>query len=246
MLTVFFAAFGLGMLLNAAPGAIFAETVKVGVRGGFRPALAVQIGSLVGDVLWAVLGLAGIGLLLQLDALRVPVGLAGVAYLLWLSYDSWREAGTQFAVDAQTSPGEMRRALRSGVLLSITNPQNIAYWAALGSALGAVGVAEPSMADYGVFFAGFMAAAIVWSFVCAALVDRVFRRAGMRWAALTYRACAVAFLILALSSLRDVLSTRRDVATEPTSSIERRPMSFPALAVVGTPVAGSESFGCVA
>ena len=215
MLTVFFAAFGLGMLFNAAPGAIFAETVKVGVRGGFRPALAVQIGSLVGDVLWAVLGLAGIGLLLQLDALRVPIGLAGVAYLLWLSYDSWREAGTRFAVDARTSPNEVRRALRSGVLLSITNPQNIAYWAALGSALGAVGVAEPSIVDYGVFFAGFMAAAIVWAFVCAALVDRVFRRAGMRWAALTYRACAVAFLLLALSSLRNTLS---DASHEPASS----------------------------
>jgi len=246
MLTVFLAAFGLGMLFNAAPGAIFAETVKVGVRGGFRPALAVQVGSLVGDVLWAVLGLAGIGLLLQLDALRVPIGLAGVAYLLWLSYDSWREAGTQFAVDAQTSPGEVRRALRSGVLLSITNPQNIAYWAALGSALGAVGVAEPSMADYGVFFGGFMSAAIVWAFVCAALVDRVFRRAGMRWAALTYRACAVAFLVLALSSLRDVLSTRQDAATEPPPGMERPLTSYPELTRAGTPLPVRDSFGFTA
>ena len=218
---MFLAAFGLGMLFNAAPGAIFAETVKVGVRGGFRPAFAVQVGSLVGDVLWAVPGLAGVGLLLQLDALRVPIGLAGVAYLLWLSYDSWREAGTRFAVDAEPAPGEVRRALRSGVLLSITNPQNVAYWAALGSALGAVGVAEPSMTDYGTFLAGFMAAAIVWSFVCAALVDRVFRRAGMRWATLTYRSCAVAFLVLALASLRDVLSTVRGRTTEVVSGIER-------------------------
>lgn len=222
MPTVFLAAFGLGLLFSAAPGAIFAETVKVGVRGGFRPALAVQIGSLVGDALWAVLGLAGVGLLLQLEQLRIPIGLAGVAYLLWLSQDSWREAGTQFKVDSDGARQNIRQAARSGVLLSITNPQNIAYWAAIGSAMGAVGVAEPSPIDYGIFFAGFMSSSIVWAFFCAALVDRVFRRAGMRWAALTYRACAIAFLLLALSSLRDVLSTskRNDVA-EPLSAIER-------------------------
>lgn len=55
------------------------------LRGGFRPALAAQIGSLAGDALWAVLGLAGIGLLLQLEALRVPVGIAGALHLLWLA-----------------------------------------------------------------------------------------------------------------------------------------------------------------
>ncbi len=49
MTTLFFAALLLGFLFNAAPGAVFAETIKVGVRGGFKPALAVQLGSLLGD-----------------------------------------------------------------------------------------------------------------------------------------------------------------------------------------------------
>ena len=82
MLALFLTAFALGLLFNAAPGAVFAETIKVGVRGGFRPAFAVQLGSLAGDALWALLGLVGVGLLLQLEAVRLPVGLAGVAYLL--------------------------------------------------------------------------------------------------------------------------------------------------------------------
>ena len=85
------------------------------------------------------------------------------------------------------------------MVLSLTNPQNLAFWAALGSAMGAVGVAEPSTADYATFFAGFMVSSVAWAFACAALVDRVFRRAGARWAAPTYRACAIAFLLLALS-----------------------------------------------
>ena len=208
MTSLLLAAFVLGLLFNAAPGAVFAATVKQGVRGGFRPALAVQLGSLAGDALWAVLGLLGVGLLLQLDAIRVPVGLAGVAYLLWLSLVSWRSANEEFTVDEGHAPDASGEALRSGVVLSLTNPQNIAYWAALGSAMGVVGIAEPTTGDYALFFAGFMLSSIVWSFACAALVDRVFRRAGARWAALTYRACAIAFLLLALSSLRGTLTTR--------------------------------------
>lgn len=83
-MSVLISAFVLGLVFNAAPGAVFAETVRRGATGGFRPALAVQIGSLVGDATWALLGLLGVGLLLQLDLLRWPVGLAGAAYLLWL------------------------------------------------------------------------------------------------------------------------------------------------------------------
>ncbi|HWP19413.1 MAG TPA: LysE family transporter [Burkholderiaceae bacterium] len=205
MLTLFAAALVLGFVFNAAPGAVFAETVRQGVRGGFRPAFAVQIGSLVGDALWAVLGLAGVGLLLQNPALRTPIGVAGVAYLVWLAWDAWKAANQEFSVQRgpMVSP---RKALRAGVLLSVTNPQNIAYWAAVGSAMGAVGVEQPAAGDYAVFFAGFMTSSVLWCFICAALVDRVFRGVGRQWARWTYRACAVAFLVLALSSLRDLMA----------------------------------------
>jgi chemosensory pili system protein ChpE/L-lysine exporter family protein LysE/ArgO len=207
MLLLLTSAFLLGLVFNAAPGAVFAETVRQGVRGGFRPAFAVQLGSLVGDATWAVLGLLGVGLLMQLQALRVPVGLASVAYLLYLSWDAWRAADREFHVDtaATVSGAGQGRALRAGVTLSLTNPQNIAYWAALGSAMGAVGVQHPQPADYALFFAGFMAASVVWSFVCAAAVAALFRRAGRRWATVTYRLCAVAFLLLALAALRDLM-----------------------------------------
>lgn len=205
MTMLFVSAFFLGLIFNAAPGAVFAETVRQGVRGGYRPALAVQLGSLVGDALWAVLGLVGIGLLLQLDWLRWPIGVAGTLYLLWLARDSWRAAGAEFSV-AMDAGSAQRTAVRAGVLLSVTNPQNIAYWAALGSAMGAVGVHEPSATDYGVFFAGFMVSSVVWAFVCAAMVDRLFARSGSQWAKLTYRLCAVAFVALALGTLRDLVA----------------------------------------
>ena len=222
MLTTFVTALGLGFVFNAVPGAIFAETVRQGVRGGFRPALAVQIGSLAGDALWAVLGLIGIGLLLQVDALRLPIGVAGAIYLGWLAWDAWRAANQEFSVRLDSGSADTKQALRSGVLLSLTNPQNIAYWAALGSALGAVGISDPRPGDYATFFAGFMTSSLAWSFFCAAMVDRLFRGIGAKWARLTYRACAIAFLALALTSVRDLV--RADTAAKsPPSAMHGKP-----------------------
>lgn len=205
MLTFFASAFLLGLIFNAAPGAVFAETVKQGARGGFKPALAVQIGSLVGDALWALLGLTGVGILLQADALRMPVGIAGVAYLLWLAWDAWRAAGQHLGTRADDAASH-RSALRIGALLSLTNPQNVAYWAAMGSAMGALGVQDPDSTHYTVFFAAFMTSSVLWCFIAATLVDRLFRRANTQWATLTYRLCAAALLALAIGSMRDLMA----------------------------------------
>ena len=209
-LTLLATAFGLGLLFNAAPGPVFAATVQVGVRGGFKPALAVQLGSIVGDGVWAVVGLAGVGVLLQLEALRLSIGAAGIAYLLWLAWQSWRASREEFAVDAPTTPADTRRAWRSGIALSLTNPQNIGYWAAIGSALAALGIDEPTLVDYAVYFAGFMLSSVVWAFLFAALVERVLGGAGVRYARITYLACALAFLGLALVSLRDLWQSTRE------------------------------------
>lgn len=203
MLELFLAALVLGVVFNATPGAVFAETVRHAVRGGFRPAFAVQVGSLAGDATWAVLGLTGVGVLMQSETLRLPIGLAGAAYLLWLAVDAWRAASREFAVDAGATPAGA--PLRAGVVLSMTNPQNVAFWAAIGSALGALGVTEPRAEHYLVFFAGFMTASVAWAVVCAGALAVLFRRASDRWARLTYRLCAIALLALALASLRGVV-----------------------------------------
>lgn len=196
-------AFGLGLLLNAAPGPVFAETVRRGVSGGFRAALAVQAGSIVGDAAWAGIGLVSIALLLRLDVLRVPIGVAGSIYLVWLAFDSWKSAQHEFSL-SPPEPEDHREGLVAGLLLSLTNPQHLAYWAAIGSALGSFGVTHPTFAHYAIFFAGFLASSVVWAFVMSALVDRLFRRIGAKWARFTYRACAIALLALAIAMAREL------------------------------------------
>ncbi len=219
MASVFMAAFLMGLVFNAAPGAVFAETVRRGLRGGFRPALDVQLGSLVGDASWAVLGLAGVGILFQVEVVRLPLGLAGVAYLLWLARAAWKDAEREIAIPSGGEGGTgSAPAMKAGVTLSLTNPQNIAFWAAIGSALGSLGVSEPTPAHYAMFFAGFMLASLVWAFVCAALIVKTLGRASGAWVGLTYRLCALGFVMLALSSLNGLLS-------RPTAAIKERASS---------------------
>lgn len=99
MLSLFVAAFFyLGCCSTPLPARCSRKRCGRGARGGFRPALSVQLGSLAGDALWAVLGLAGVGLLAQAESLRVPVGVAGVLYLLWLAIDSWRAARAELGL----------------------------------------------------------------------------------------------------------------------------------------------------
>ncbi len=217
MITLFLAAFALGLIYNAMPGAVFAETIRYGVTGGFRLALAVQLGSLTGDVLWAVLGLAGVGLLLQLSWLQMPVGIVGVLYLLYLAWVSWQAANREVVLELPPAeiglqPDQMQknesRALKAGMMISLTNPHNLAYWAAIGSALGAVGVQEPRAEHYLVFFLGFMVCALLWCFFCAAMVDWIFRHSNQRWAGITYKVCALAFLFLAVTSLVNLIQAQ--------------------------------------
>jgi chemosensory pili system protein ChpE len=203
---VFATAFALGLVFNAAPGPVFAATVRYGVRGGFRPALEVQLGSLAGDAVWAVLGLAGVGLLAQLESMRVPIAVIGAAYLVYLAWDAWH--ASRQVLPSTPAEDLNGTALRAGALLSLTNPQNIGYWAALTSALGAIGVREPNAAAYATFFAGFMSSSIVWSLIFATIVDSVLGRAGVRWTRITYRICALMFLALALASLRHLWISR--------------------------------------
>ena len=207
MIQILTTAFMLGLVFNAAPGAVFAETIKRSMSGGYREALFLQLGSLVGDALWAILGLLGIGVLLQSPALQLPVAMAGAAYLAYLAWDSWAasnapiQSSASHKANIKTSAKSTQSAARAGVIISATNPQNIAYWAAIGSAFGALGITQPQPLDYALFFSGFMLSSLLWCFFCAALVSKLFGKAGNKWKVITYRLCAIAFFYLACGTL---------------------------------------------
>ena len=200
----FIQAFILGLLFNAAPGVVFTETIKRGINGGFFPALYVQIGSLAGDALWAILGLLGIGILLNIDILKYPLSIIGIIYLIYLAYDSFISSNVKYE-KIVVSKSIKNNALKSGVFLSITNPQNIAYWAALGSSFGALGIAEPQTSHYFIFFFGFISSSILWCFVCALAVEKIFKYTNSIIKKYIFRICTIAFLYLAVGTFYNLI-----------------------------------------
>jgi threonine/homoserine/homoserine lactone efflux protein len=191
MLSVFASALLLGLVFNAAPGAVFAESLRRGIAGGFAPAFAVQIGSLIGDFTWAILGLAGVAALFTLPHVETPLALAGAALLLWLGFQSLRDALSPIPAFDPRAPRH-GDAFAVGAALSLSNPMNVTYWAALGGTITALGVADPGWTAFAVFLAGFMASSLIWCFVCAGFIAWTRRFIGpVAWTTIN-AACAVA------------------------------------------------------
>lgn len=168
MLELFIAAAGLGLLFNATPGAIFAESLRRGLKGGYREALDVQIGSLVGDFVWAALGLLGAAALFKIAYIETPLAVAGAMLLGWLAWQTFNDGlgpVPEFNPDDSATAG--RSSLAVGAAMSLSNPMNITYWAGLGGTITALGVSDPGWTAFAVFLAGFMFSSVAWCFICA-------------------------------------------------------------------------------
>ena len=202
MLAIFLSALVFGLAFCASPGAVFSETLRRGLGGGFRPALLVQLGSLIGDALWALIGLSSLALLLTQDSVRLPLTLASAAYLAWLGTQSLRDSLRAPLADDPAVAQQGRAAFGAGALLSLSNPKNLVFWGALGGALAGIVDGTPSEAQLAVFFAGFMLASLLWCFICAALVDWLRRHTSLLWQRLSYAGCGVLLLVLAGLTLR--------------------------------------------
>ncbi|WP_437879356.1 LysE family transporter [Pseudomonas sp. LRF_L74] len=202
MSAVFIAALLFGFAFCLSPGAVLAETLRRGLKGGFRPALLVQFGSLIGDALWALIGLTGLAALLAHESVRIPLTLLCAAYLAWLGWQSLRDASSEAtAVDLHERPSSSG-AFAAGAALSLSNPKNLVYWGALGSALAGIVDGVPSQAQALMFFAGFMVASLLSCFVSAGLVDVLRRAASPTWHRVSHAICGVMLFILAGLALR--------------------------------------------
>lgn len=206
MTTLFVSAFLLGLVFNAAPGAILSESIRRGLHGGFSPALAVQVGSLVGDALWVVLGLMGAATLVLIPHVQIPLSVAGIALLLYLAYESFRDAVSQMPDLAPVPVMRVdRQALSAGVALSISNPLNIAYWAALGGVIATISGDRPEWHHFAVFIAGFMLSSILWCFFAAGMIAITGQHlSAMMWRGL-HLVCGASLVVIAGDTLRRLL-----------------------------------------
>lgn len=114
-----------------APGTGVIYTLAIGLGQGRWPAIAASLGCTFGIVphlLAAILGLAAV---LHASALLFAVvKYAGVAYLLWLAWQSLKSDGA-LAVHADRSTDTLWRIARRGALINILNPKLSIFFLAL-------------------------------------------------------------------------------------------------------------------
>jgi len=174
--------------MSAPPGPVTMETVRRGLGGGFRPALFVQLGSVIGDLTWCALALLGLAPLVQLAWVRGLLSVAGVAVLVYLGLAGLRDAARPAASPVGAAPAEaagagQAGAFRSGLAISMANPMAVGYWLSVGGALIAAGVAGTTPLQTGTFVGGYLGGTLAWCFILAlavrwgrhALSPRLFR-----------------------------------------------------------------------
>lgn len=91
-----------------------------------------------------------------------------------------------------------------GAAISLANPKNIVYWGALGSALSGIVGAAPSHGQTLMFFAGFMLASVLSCFLIAALVNLLRKNASALWQRISYGACGVVLIYLAVLAAQGI------------------------------------------
>lgn len=198
-----FSSFLLGIAFCAPPGVITAETLRRGLNRGFKPALSVQLGSLIGDATWATLALSGLALIFENGIVRIVLGLLGSLFLSYLAFTAMRDAA-KGGLPRGTTEGA-RGEFLSGVFLSLSNPFNIAFWLGVGSSAVFARVENPQSIHLLFFFFAFMLGAVFWAFLFAALVawgQRYITPAFFRWVNIL---CSVFLAYFAVNLLWRVL-----------------------------------------
>ena len=194
METLFFSAFAMAIAFAMQPGVIGFEAMRRGIAHGWRAALHVELGSLVGDGVWAVIALAGASILFRNPIVTLLLGLFGCGLLLRFAWDAWQASHSDIKIAAV---GDRRsNHFVAGAMLSLSNPQNITAWLGMSGTIIGLGFLNPQPIHLLVFFAGFMTAQVCWCFFFATVVEygrRLITQRTYRW---INRICAAALAYL--------------------------------------------------
>jgi len=118
----------------AIPGPGIFAVVSCALGRGFREALALIVGIIIGDLFYFTLAVLGLAALARsLGGFFLVIKLAGAAYLVWLGLKLWRQPPVVMSLAGETGvpPLGFRRSLLGGLMVTIGNPKTIAFYAGL-------------------------------------------------------------------------------------------------------------------
>ena len=112
------------MVLNITPGADMMYVIASGLRSGPRAGFAAMLGVSTGLSLHVLAAAIGVAALMKANPFALEImRWAGVFWLLWLAYQSFRAAGPQVV----KAPLGVAQSFRGGFFVNILNPKTIIF-----------------------------------------------------------------------------------------------------------------------
>jgi len=111
------------LLVVASPGTGAAVTIATGLSRGARTAAVAALGCTLGIVPHMLAAVTGLAALLHASSLAFEaVKFAGVAYLLYLAWMTWREQGV-LTIEVDGAQRSDWQVIRHAVLVNLLNPK---------------------------------------------------------------------------------------------------------------------------
>lgn len=196
--------FGNGFLLSLSLcleiGLANMAMINLAMQRGFSQGVWLGIGTCVGDLLYAVLAMAGMAVLLQIEWVRWVLWLGGSLVLGYLCVKMLRSALNVRADNLQAAGDQWGRSnlvlFSRGIILAMSSPSAILWFAAVGGAIIARQGAD--MTGAGLFLGGFFTAGVFWACALCLLAAQGGRLLGPRLMKYTYIGSALIFAYFAV------------------------------------------------
>ncbi|WP_158046612.1 LysE family translocator [Skermanella pratensis] len=113
----------MSLIVVASPGTGVLFTLAAGLSRGFRASLIAAFGCTLGIIPHMAAAIMGLAALLHASALAFQIlKYLGVAYLLYMAWNTLREQGA-LSVDKDVTPRSAAQVIVSAVLVNILNPK---------------------------------------------------------------------------------------------------------------------------
>jgi threonine/homoserine/homoserine lactone efflux protein len=111
------------LIVVVTPGTGVLYTLAAGLSHGARASLIAAVGCTLGILPHMLAAITGLAALLHTSALAFDaVRYAGVAYLLYMAWSTWREGGA-LTVNEHAARRSARKVIAEGILVNILNPK---------------------------------------------------------------------------------------------------------------------------
>ena len=184
------------LIIVASPGTGVVYTLAAGLSRGGRASVLAAFACTLGIVPHLVAALTGLAALLHASAVAFDiVKYAGVAYLLYMAWQSLREHGA-LKVEAKSDARSVRQVLVDGVLINLLNPKLSIFFVAFLPQF--IAPNEPNVLARmlelsGVFMAATFIIFAIYGLCAASVRDRIVGSARvMTWLRRSFAAAFVA------------------------------------------------------